>query len=42
MLIVNTQHFPVENRELFEHGLTTIVPIVGGGERLGTLILSSS
>ncbi|MFC0524131.1 GTP-sensing pleiotropic transcriptional regulator CodY [Pontibacillus salicampi] len=32
--------FPVENRELFEHGLTTIVPIIGGGERLGTLILS--
>ncbi|GGC90438.1 GTP-sensing transcriptional pleiotropic repressor CodY [Thalassobacillus devorans] len=32
--------FPVENRELFENGLTTIVPIIGGGERLGTLILS--
>lgn len=32
--------FPVENKELFENGLTTIVPIVGGGERLGTLILS--
>jgi transcriptional pleiotropic repressor len=32
--------FPVENRELFESGLTTIVPIIGGGERLGTLILS--
>ncbi|MCI1857882.1 MAG: GTP-sensing pleiotropic transcriptional regulator CodY [Sporolactobacillus sp.] len=32
--------FPVENRDLFANGLTTIVPIVGGGERLGTLILS--
>ncbi|MFB4167504.1 GTP-sensing pleiotropic transcriptional regulator CodY [Virgibacillus sp. JSM 102003] len=32
--------FPVENRELFSNGLTTIVPIIGGGERLGTLILS--
>ena len=31
--------FPVENRELFQSGLTTIVPIIGGGERLGTLIL---
>ena len=32
--------FPVENKELFKEGLTTIVPIVGGGERLGTLILA--
>ncbi|MBY6036100.1 GTP-sensing pleiotropic transcriptional regulator CodY [Fictibacillus nanhaiensis] len=32
--------FPVENKDLFSTGLTTIVPIVGGGERLGTLILS--
>jgi len=31
--------FPEENRDLFRNGLTTIVPIVGGGERLGTLIL---
>lgn len=31
--------FPVENKELFKDGLTTIVPIMGGGERLGTLIL---
>ena len=31
--------FPIENRELFKEGLTTIVPIIGGGERLGTLIL---
>ena len=33
--------FPVENRDLFKNGLTTIVPIIGGGERLGTLILGS-
>ena len=32
--------FPVENKEFFETGLTTIVPIIGGGERLGTLILA--
>ncbi len=32
--------FPVENKDLFKDGLTTIVPILGGGERLGTLILS--
>ncbi|GAA0495553.1 GTP-sensing pleiotropic transcriptional regulator CodY [Salinibacillus aidingensis] len=32
--------FPVENKDLFQNGLTTIVPIIGGGERLGTLILS--
>ncbi|MCF6410560.1 GTP-sensing pleiotropic transcriptional regulator CodY [Pseudalkalibacillus salsuginis] len=32
--------FPVENKDLFGKGLTTIVPIVGAGERLGTLILS--
>ncbi|MUK89922.1 GTP-sensing pleiotropic transcriptional regulator CodY [Ornithinibacillus sp. L9] len=31
--------FPVENRDLFKNGLTTIVPIIGGGERLGTLII---
>src|SRR5699024_8865117 len=31
--------FPYENRDLFRDGLTTIVPIIGGGERLGTLIL---
>lgn len=36
----NFTAFPVENKDLFESGLTTIVPIVGGGERLGTLILS--
>lgn len=31
--------FPVENKELFKTGLTTIVPILGGGDRLGTLVL---
>ncbi len=41
-LDINDEHtaFPVENKELFQHALTTIVPIVGGGERLGTLILA--
>lgn len=32
--------YPVENKDLFRNGLTTIVPIIAGGERLGTLILS--
>ncbi|WP_432359351.1 GTP-sensing pleiotropic transcriptional regulator CodY [Sporosarcina sp. UB5] len=32
--------FPEEERELFKAGLTTIVPIIGGGERLGTLVLA--
>ncbi len=32
--------FPVENKDLFKNGLTTIVPIIGGGDRLGTLILA--
>lgn len=32
--------FPIENKELFNSGLTTIVPIIGGGERLGTLVLA--
>lgn len=32
--------FPVENKDLFKDGLTTIVPIIGGRERLGTLILA--
>ncbi|MDE4086376.1 GTP-sensing pleiotropic transcriptional regulator CodY [Planococcus maritimus] len=38
---VSSEHtiFPVEERELFKNGLTTIVPIIGGGERLGTLLL---
>jgi transcriptional pleiotropic repressor len=32
--------FPVENKDLFNSGLTTIVPINGGGHRIGTLILA--
>lgn len=32
--------FPIENKELFADGLTTIVPIIGSGKRIGTLILS--
>ena len=32
--------FPVESRELYPAGLTTIVPIFGAGERLGTIMLS--
>ncbi|NLI67868.1 MAG: GTP-sensing pleiotropic transcriptional regulator CodY [Bacilli bacterium] len=31
--------YPFENRELFQNGLTTIVPITGGGGRHGTLII---
>lgn len=31
--------YPYENRELFQNGLTTIVPIIGGGGRHGTLII---
>jgi transcriptional pleiotropic repressor len=41
-LDVESEHtaFPVENKDLFKNGLTTVVPVVGGGERLGTLVLS--
>lgn len=41
-LDVNSEYsaFPVEFRDLFMTGLTTIVPISSGGERLGTLILA--
>ena len=41
-LDINSEHsaFPVENKDLFKDGLTTIVPIIGGGERLGTLIIA--
>ncbi len=40
-LDINSEYtaFPVENKDLFKDSLTTIVPIIGGGERLGTLIL---
>ncbi len=42
-LDINSEYtaFPIENRDLFQSGLTTIVPIIGGGDRLGTLILVS-
>lgn len=41
-LDINSEYtaFPIENKELFASGLTTVVPIIGGGERLGTLILA--
>ncbi|WP_017727304.1 GTP-sensing pleiotropic transcriptional regulator CodY [Halalkalibacterium ligniniphilum] len=41
-LDINSEYtaFPVENKDLFQTGLTTIVPILGGGQRLGTLILA--
>lgn len=32
--------FPVEMKESFSAGLTTLVPIIGGADRLGTLILA--
>ncbi|OIJ13170.1 transcriptional repressor CodY [Anaerobacillus alkalilacustris] len=32
--------FPIESKDLFNTGLTTIVPINGGGNRIGTLILA--
>lgn len=32
--------FPVENKDFFKDGLTTIIPILGSGERLGTLVLA--
>lgn len=31
--------FPVEMREMFESSYTALVPILGGGDRLGTLVL---
>lgn len=31
--------FPVEMKSIFKTALTTVVPILGGGERLGTLVL---
>ncbi|WP_203362298.1 GTP-sensing pleiotropic transcriptional regulator CodY [Bacillus sp. REN10] len=41
-LDVNSEYtaFPIENKELFKNGYTTIVPISGAGERLGTLVLA--
>jgi len=32
--------FPVEMRDTFRNGLTTLVPIIGGADRLGTLVLA--
>ncbi|MEG0268183.1 MAG: GTP-sensing pleiotropic transcriptional regulator CodY [Carnobacterium sp.] len=32
--------FPIETRDLFMEGLTTIIPIYAAGERLGTLIIA--
>lgn len=32
--------FPVETREIYPNGVTTVVPIYGAGSRLGTIILS--
>ncbi|QQP69285.1 GTP-sensing pleiotropic transcriptional regulator CodY [Carnobacterium sp. CS13] len=32
--------FPIETRDLFIDGLTTVIPIYAAGERLGTLILA--
>ncbi|MDA3130620.1 GTP-sensing pleiotropic transcriptional regulator CodY [Aliibacillus thermotolerans] len=32
--------YPEEDKDLFKNGLTTVVPIVGGGQRLGTLVFS--
>lgn len=31
--------FPVEMKTIFNDALTTVVPILGGGERIGTLVL---
>jgi transcriptional pleiotropic repressor len=41
-LDVNSKYtaFPIEDKDLFKSGLTTIVPILGRGERLGSLIIS--
>lgn len=41
-LDIHSKHtaFPEENKDMFQNGLTTVVPIIGGGERLGTLLLS--
>lgn len=32
--------YPVEMKDMFKHGYTTLVPVVGGGDHLGTLVLS--
>lgn len=32
--------FPTEMKDIFKEGYTTIIPIIGGGDHLGTLVLS--
>ncbi|QKG83428.1 GTP-sensing pleiotropic transcriptional regulator CodY [Kroppenstedtia pulmonis] len=32
--------YPTEMKDMFKHGYTTLVPIIGGGDHLGTLVLS--
>lgn len=32
--------YPTEMRDIFREGYTTLVPIIGGGDHLGTLVLS--
>ncbi|MBD1373378.1 GTP-sensing pleiotropic transcriptional regulator CodY [Hazenella sp. IB182357] len=32
--------YPTEMAEMFKDGITTLVPIIGGGDHLGTLVLS--
>ncbi|AQS54787.1 MAG: GTP-sensing pleiotropic transcriptional regulator CodY [Novibacillus thermophilus] len=32
--------YPVEMSDMFKEGYTTVVPIIGGGDHLGTLVLS--
>lgn len=32
--------YPTEMKEIFKQGYTTLVPIIGGGDHLGTLVLS--
>lgn len=32
--------YPTEMKEIFKQGFTTLVPIIGGGDHLGTLVLS--
>ncbi|WP_067727411.1 GTP-sensing pleiotropic transcriptional regulator CodY [Oceanobacillus damuensis] len=41
-LDINSEYaaFPEESKELFKRGLTTIVPVIGGGRRLATLSIS--
>ncbi|MGL4520960.1 MAG: GTP-sensing pleiotropic transcriptional regulator CodY [Bacilli bacterium] len=36
----NLTLFPTENKDFFRSGLTTVVPIIGNGDRLGTLVIA--